>query len=55
MFLFNLALTLYTMWATFTDDYTGDADQDEVGTGDVLQALIRHVQHFIIITRLGLE
>lgn len=81
MLLFSVLLTLYTTWATFTDDYTsaategadGLSDTDagahtvgdraegaskrsrDVGAGEVLHALIRHVQHFVIVTRLSIK
>ena len=54
MFLVNVLLTLYTVWAAFTDDYSSFSD-DHVSTGDLLQVFIRHLQHFIIITRLNIE
>lgn len=66
MFTLNVLLTLYTLWTAFTDEADVDtADELDVSSnsssrhvvqpGDVLQSLIRHAQHFIIITRLAVD
>lgn len=48
-------MTMYTIYAIFTDDYASKFSADTIAMGDVLKVIIRHMQHFTIVLRLNIE